>query len=827
MEYFWQDVRHGARVLRKSPGFSAVAILSLALGIGANTTIFTVVNAILLHPLPVKDISRVVQLDTIDTKTHVGFPGAAGTPKLGLSFANFQDYQKQNQVLSSVAGILGVALTWSGGVEPRQIAGQMVTANYFDVLGLQPAAGRFFLPDEDTKLNGNNVAVISYSFWANKLGSDAHEIGKTLTLDSMPYTVIGVAPKGFKGTFTFGSAEQIWIPTSMYPQVLTGFDKEFFHDRRYLNAGAVGRLKQGIGVSEAEASLKTIASQLEKDYPKDNGGRSIVLTPLTEAAVGVNLHDQIALAGTMMMTVVGLVLLIACANLANLLLARAARREREMGLRAALGASRPRLIRQMLTECILLSLIGGAAGLAIAYAGRTVLWSFRPPFIQQNDIDLSLDSHVLIFTLGISLFTGLLFGLAPAFRASVPDLAETLKLGGRGGSIGWGRNKLRSLLVVSEISLSVVALVGAGLFVRSMRDAQKMDPGFESKNLFMLAFDLGALHYDEGRGQQFLRSAVERANATPGVKAAAIASDFPLGGGFARTVFPEGEDESTGYRGTLTQLDDITTGYFDALRIPLIRGRFFTDTDRKDTAAVAIINEAMAKKFWPNQEAIGKRFHFFGDAPLREVVGIARNSTVDAIGEVTPPLVYLPVAQDYAPAATLQVQTTGKPETVIAGVRAQIQSLEPNLAITNVQTIGEIIDQGLWAPEMGAALLSLFGGLALVLAAVGVYGVLAYSVTQQTREIGIRMAMGAERSHVLGLVVGQGLKLAGAGLALGIVVALAVTRQLSSLLFGVSAYDPITYAGVVLILAIVALLACYIPAQRATRVDPLVALRYE
>src|SRR5437762_875922 len=827
MENFWQDIAHGARVLRKSPSFSVVPVLSLALGIGANTTIFTVVNAILLHPLQVKDISQVVELDTIDTKTHLGFANATNATKLGLSFSNFQDYQKQNEVFTGATCIIATPLTWSGGVEPRQVTGQLVSANYFDVLGLQPAAGRFFLPDEDTKLSGNNVAVISYSFWANRLGSDPSQIGKTLTLNAMPYMVIGVARKGFKGTFTFGSAEQIWIPTSMYPQIVTGLAKDFFNDRRFLNALAVGRLKQGIGLTQAEASLKTIASRLEKEFPKDNAGRSIALTPLTEAAVGANLHDQIALAGTMMMTVVGLVLLIACANLANLLLARAARREREMGLRAALGASRPRLIRQMLTECTLLSLLGGAAGLAIAYAGRTLLWSFRPPFIEQNDIDLSLDSNVLIFTLGISLLTGVLFGVAPAIKASVPDLAETLKLGGRGGSIGWGRNSLRSLLVVSEIALSVVALVGAGLFIRSMRDAQKMDPGFESKNLFMLAFDLGALHYDEGRGQQFLRSAVERANATPGVKAAAIASNFPLGGGFARTVFPEGEDESTGYRGTLTQLDEISPGYFDALRIPLVRGRLFTDADRQGTTSIAIINEAMAKKFWPNQDAIGKRFHFFGDTTLREVVGIARNSVVNAIGEVPPPLVYLPLTQDYAPAATLQVQTAGKPETVIAGVRGQIQSLEPNLAITNVQTIGEIIDQGLWAPEMGAALLTVFGGLAMVLAAVGVYGVLAYSVTQQTREIGIRMAMGAERRDVLGLVVGQGLKLTGAGLALGILVSLVLTRQLSSLLFGVSAYDPLTYAGVTVILVIVALLACYIPARRATRVDPLIALRYE
>ena len=529
----------------------------------------------------------------------------------------------------------------------------------------------------------------------------------------------------------------------------------------------------------------------------------------------------------MMMTVVGLVLLIACVNLANLLLARAAQRAKEMGLRAALGASRHRLMRQMLTECMLLSLLGGAAGLAIAYAGRSVLWSFRPPFIEQNDLDLSLDSHVLLFTLGISLLTGVLFGVAPALKASVPDLMETLKLGGRGGSIGWGRNSFGSLLVVSEIALSLVALVGAGLFIRSMRDAQRIDPGFESKNLFMLAFDLGALHYEEGRAQEFFRAAIERANSTPGVKSATIASNFPLGGGFARTVFPEGENETTGYRGTLTQLDDITPGFFDALQIPLLKGRVFSDSDRKATTPVVVINEAMAKHFWPNQEAVGKRFHFFGDPTLREVVGVVGNTVINNIGEVPAPLAYLSITQDYSPAVTLQVHTTGNPEALIGDVRAQIQSLDPNLAITNVQTIGEIMDQGLWAPRMGAALLTLFGGLALVLAALGVYGVLSYSVNQQTREIGIRMAMGAERAHVLWLVVGQGVRLAGAGVALGILIALVAMRQLSGLLFGVSAYDPVTFGAVALLLMLVALLACYIPARRATCVDPLVALRHE
>jgi len=824
METLWQDIRHGLRVLLKSPGFSAVAVLSLALGIGANTTIFTIVNAILLHPLPVKDIARVVELDTVDTKTKIGF---ANAEKIGMSFPNFQDYQKQGGVFSGLSCIVPLALTWSGGAEPRQVNGQLVSANYFDMLGLQPATGRYFLPDEDTKLSGNTVAVISYSFWVNKLGSDPNVVGKSLTLNAVPYAVIGVSPKGFKGTFTFSSAEQIWIPSSMYPQVLAGLGKEFFNDRRFLGVGAIGRLRDGVGLGTAEASLKTVASRLEAEYPKDNGGRSVALTPLADAAVGVNQHDQMTRTGTVMMTVVGLVLLIACVNLANLLLARAAQREKEMGLRAALGASRNRLMRQMMTECILLSSLGGALGLAIAYAGRSVLWSFRPPFIEQNDLDLSLDSHVLLFTLGISLLTGLLFGVAPALKASVPNLMDTLKIGGRGGSIGWGRNSLRSLLVVSEIALSLVALVGAGLFIRSMRDAQAMDPGFESKNLFMMAFDLGALHYEEGRGQQFLRAAVERANATPGVKSATIASNFPLGGGFARTVFPEGQDETTGYRGMLTQLDDITPGYFDTLRIPLIKGRVFSDTDRKTTASVAVINEAMAKHFWPNQDAVGKRFHFFGDATLREVVGVAGNTTVNNIGEVPVPLAYLPVAQDYAPAPTLQVQTIGPPQPLIAGIRAQIQTLDSNLAITNVQTIGEIMDQGLWAPRMGAALLTVFGGLALLLAAIGVYGVLSYSVTQQTREIGIRMAMGAERAHVLRLVVGQGLRLAAAGLVLGIVIALLTARQLTSLLFGVSAYDPITFGAVTLLLVAVALLACYIPARRATSVDPLVALRDE
>jgi macrolide transport system ATP-binding/permease protein len=827
MQTLWQDIRYAIRMLTKNPGFSGIAILSLALGIGANTTIFTVVNAILLNPLPVKDVSRVVEVDTVDTKTRVT---AANAVKLGMSYLNFQDYARQKDLFSAMTCVVGpLPLTWSGGAEPRQLQAQMVSASYFDLLGLRPAAGRFFLPDEDTKPGGNNVAVLSYSLWTNKFGANPNMIGHTLTLNATPYTVIGVAPRGFKGTFTFNNAEEIWIPVSMYPQVLAGFFKNNFNTRRFLATTAYGRLKDGVSQAAAEASLKTVAAGLESAFPTDNAGRSVALTPLAEAAVGVNNRGQITLAGGLMMAIVGLVLLIACVNLANLLLAQAAGREKEIGVRAAVGASRGRVIQQLLTESMVLAFLSALAGLAIAYSGRTVLWSFRPPFIANSDLDLGFDSHVLLFTLSVALLTAVLIGVAPALKAARPNLIEVLKVGGRGNTVGFASSPFRSLLVVTEIALALVALVGAGLFIRSMQSAQRIDPGFESANLFMFNFDLGALHYDEGRGQQFFRSAIERAKASPGVEAATIADAPPLvgAGGFLRTIFPEGQDEATGYRGTLTQLNNIAPNFFETLRIPLISGRQFTDSDRGTTKPVVIANEAMAKHFWPNENAVGKRFHFHGDPTLREIVGVVRNTVVNNIGEEPQPLAYLPLTQNYSPAVVLQVRTAGRPEALISTVRAQVQSLDNNLALTNVQTIAEVIGQGLWAPRMGAAMLAIFGGLALILAIIGVYGVLSYSVNQQTREIGIRMAMGAQTGRVLGLVVGQGMRLAAAGLLLGLIVAFAAMRVMSSLLFGVSAHDPLTFVGVSLVLAVAAVLACYIPAHRATKVDPIIALRYE
>ena len=824
MESFTQDIRFGLRSMRKSPGFSLICVFSLALGIGANTTIFTVVNAILLNPLPVTDISRLVEIDTVDSKTMVT---QANATKLGMSYANCQDYQRQNQVLSGISCIAFGTLTWSGEAEPRQVAGQLVNANYFEVLGLTPALGRFFLPDEDTKPGGNNVVIVSHSLWSNKLGSDPNVIGKTLTLNATPYTVIGVAPRGFKGTFTIGPAEQVWIPVSMYGQALAGFLKDNFNDRRFLDMLVIGRLKPGVSRGQAEGELKTIASRLEREYPKENGGRSVAVSALADAAVGINQHDQFVVAGALMMGVVGLVLLIACVNLANLLLARGARRQREISIRTAVGASRLRLIRQLLTESVALSLIGGVVGLLLAFVGRRLLWAYRPPFIERTDLDLSLDSHVLLFTFGLALLTGIVFGLAPAIKASKADVVTTLNAGGRSGSATWTRGSLRSILVISEVALALITLVGAGLFIRSMQNAQMIDVGFESKHLFVMAFDLGSLHYDEVHGQQFYRDSIQRATALPMVQAAAVASNLPLGGGLGRTVFPEGKDETSGYRGTLTQLNDVSPGYFDTLRIPLKKGRVFNDLDKKDTTRVAVINEAMAHHFWPDQDAIGRRFHFFGETQLLEVVGVVANTVINEIGEDPQPLAYLPLSQDYAPAATLQVRTSGDPRAAVATVRSQIQSLDRNLAITNVQTIEEVLNQGLWAPRMAAVLLTLFGVLALMLAATGVYGVLSYSVTQQTREIGIRMALGARPAAVVRWVVGQGFRLAAAGLLIGLIAGLVLMRFVASLLFGVSAHDPATFGAVALVLAIVAFLACYVPARRASRVSPLVALRYE
>ena len=819
-----QDLRYGIRMLAKNPGFTVVAVLTLALGIGANTAIFTIVNAVLLNPLPVADASRLVQLDTTDKKTTVALGNAT---RLGISFPNYEDYARQASVFSGLAAFQPTGLTLSGGEKPKLFQGYLVTANYFDVLGVNAMLGRTFRPDEDQHPGGDGVAVLSYGLWSREFGGARDVLGRRLNLNGTSYTVIGVTPPQFKGTLLFASADQIWIPVSMHRQVLAGFIEANFQERRFLDFTAIGRLRAGVSERQAESAVETVASRLEQQYPKENQGRGGTLSPIADASLGINLHDQVARAGEVLMGIVGLVLLIACVNLANLLLAQTARREKELCLRAALGAGSGRLVRQSLTESLLLSLVGGAVGLLIGYWGRSVLWSYRPAFLRQADLALSLDGRVLAFTFAIAVLTAILFGMVPAWKVSRPNLMDVLNTGGRSGSMAWGRSRFRQALVVSEVALALVTLVGAGLFLRSLRYAQGLDPGFESKKLFVIGVDLGSQHYDQDHGEQYYRDAIERAGSSPGVQSAAVASNFPLGGGLARTIFLEGQDEKSGKRGTLTSLNDVSSGYFQTVGIPLLRGRAFNDLDRKETKPVAIVNHAMAKHFWPSENPLGKRFHFFGETQLLEVVGEVADSWQFGVAEDPQPVAYMPIAQDYSPFGVLDVRTAGNPSAVIPSVREQVQSIDRNLAFIAVNTIGELLDQGLWAPRMGAMLLGVFGLLALLLATVGIYGVLSYSVSQRTQEVGIRMALGATSRTVLGLVVGQGMLLVAIGVGIGLAGSLGLARLLASLLFGVKTSDPATFAVVSLVLAVAAFVATYIPARRATKVNPITALRYE
>jgi predicted permease len=824
-----QDLKYGVRLLAKAPGFTLIAALSLALGIGANTTIFTLINAVLLNPLPVQDPSQLVSVFTSDERNQNGALGNF----LQLSPMNYKDLRDQNVVFSALAAHTGLPLNISGGKgEPEQVFGEIVTGNYFDVLGAKPLLGRGFRPDEDQNPGAALVTVLGYGEWQNRFGGDPSIVGRTIKVNGNDFTVVGVMPNGFKGTNAIG-APALWVPYMSYPQTTSGFLQELIKPdgRRGLAFNVTGRLKPGVSVQQAEANLKTIARQLAQAYPNENQGRSVDLVPLAQATVNPGFRNNIVVAGSLLMVIVGLVLLIACANVANLLLARAAGRQKEIAVRLSLGASRGRLITQLLTEGTLLAVIGGASGLLLAYWAQSLLWSFRPPFLQADAIDLHPDSRVLLFTIVIALATGVIFGLVPALQASRPDLVVELK---EKTSSSGGSNRafsLRNMLVAAQLSLSIIALVGAGLFLRSLQHAQRISPGFDSEHLATISLDLGGQGYTEERGKQFQQRMLERVQSIPGVQAATLANSVPLfNGGFSRTVFLEGQDASDRRAGQLVQIGVVGPHYLETLGIPLLRGRTLAETDQPNTPMAAVVNESMAKRFWPDQDPIGKRLKFFGQTFFVQVVGIAKDSKYNFIGEDPTPYLYQPATQVYQPAVSLFVKAP-RPEAVLGTVRGEVQQLDRNLPLTGVFTLSEIFDQSLWPPRMAAALLAVFAGLSLVLAVIGIYGVMAYSVNQRTRELGIRMALGASRQDVVRLVVWQGLRLTVIGIAVGLVASFVVTRlataALSNLLFNVSSTDVITFVTVPIVLALAALGASYIPALRATRIDPMVALRYE
>ena len=824
MESFWNDVRFGVRVLGRTPALTLVAVLSLGLGIGANTAIFTLINDVFLRPLPLTDLSRLVGVFTTDERNSgAGFFGGANP----VSRPNFQDYRDQNQVFEGMAAAAFTSLGVSGGQgEPEQVVAQIVSDDYLSLLGPPMAAGRTFTPGTDETPGAAPEAVLSYGLWQRRFGGDADVIGRNITLNGLAFTVIGVTGEGFKGTgAVFGPA--LWVPFSMYREATSGFVRDTWDMRRALAFQVVGRLKPGVSVETAGANLNTIAASLAAAYPDDNRGRGAMVQPLADGVLSPNpaQRRQFGTAGAVLMVIVGLILLIACANVANLLLARAGARRQEIAMRVALGARRTRLVRQLLVESVLLGALGGAVGLLLAAWAGSALLMLRPPFLPDDALSLTMDWRVLGFAALITLGTSVLFGLVPALQSSRPDLTVELKDRSSQPSGGGRRVTVRNALVVSQVALSMVALISGGLFLRSLGNARLIDPGFDAPKLAVLSFDLASRGLPLEAAADRQREILERARSFPMVERAALASTTPLfGGGFARSVFLEGQDVADPRAGRFAQIAIVGDGYFETVGIPVQRGRDFGIADAPDSPQVVIVNETMARQFWPDRDAVGQRFHFSGQQQPTEVVGVARDSKYNFIGEDPQPFIYQPLRQVPQAAATVLLRSAS-PGAALGAVRSAVQQMEPTMPLTGVFTMGAIIDQGLWAARLGATLLGVFGVLALALAAIGVYGVMAYSVSQRTREIGVRLALGATSGVVRWQVLRQGLTLAGIGVGGGVAIGVALSRLVVGLLYDVSPYDPATLTLIPAILLAVAALAIYIPARRASRVDPVIALR--
>jgi predicted permease len=803
MDNLTQDLRFGLRLLRKNPGFTAVAVFTLALSIGANAAIFDVVNGVLLKPLPYKEPDRIVRV----------FENSPRFPKFPISPANFLDYRERNDVFDDFATFARGDLDLSVNDRPERLTGMRVSHGFFHLLGFEPELGRAFLPIDE--INGNeHVAIISRALWERSFGKDAAIIGAPVTLSGMSFTIIGVIGSGLQHvggdyhSLPHGGNVDVWWPLTMDPKVRTS---------HFLNA--IARLKPGITREQAEARMNVIAQQLEEQHPEDKDWRIRI----------VSLRDEIVGGAQTMLLILfgaaGFVLLIACVNIANLLLATATARQKEIAVRTALGAGRLRLIRQMLTESLLIAVAGGVAGLLVARWGIEALIALGPKQIPRLHM-LSLDWRTFAFALTASLLTGALFGLAPALQISKVNLNESLKEGGRGSSGGSRHNRLRGLLVIAEVSLAFVLLIGAGLLMRTFFYLQNVDPGFNPDRVLTATIDLPGARYSTGRkASSFYRELIGRLAALPGVQGAAATSDLPWTGydentsfGIEGRQFSDDEDPSAQYHFA-------TPDYFRTLGIPLLAGRFFSEADDADAPRVIVINKSMADRYWPDADAVGKRVRLWGET--RMIAGIV-GDLKDSPGELrAKPGFFFPVNQQAQRNLVLVVRTERDPMSLLAAMRSEIAALDKELPLSDVRTLEQIASSAVARTRFTMLLLSVFAGVALLLAAVGIYGVVSYSVTQRTHEIGIRVALGAQRRDVIGLVARQGMTLVVAGMGAGLAAALVLTRVMSSLLFGVSVADPITFFGIAVLLMGVALGACFVPARRAMKMDPMVALRHE
>jgi putative ABC transport system permease protein len=795
-----QDLRYGVRMLLKNPGFALVAVIALALGIGANAAIFSVVNAVLLRSLPFNDPDRLIVLKENKPPQFPEFSVAPG---------NFLDWQKQNTVFEKLAAIRGFSYNLVDTGEPERLRGARVSAGLFEMLGVKPSQGRTFAAEEDQP-GRDTVVILSHSLWQRRFGADPNILGRTLTLNAATYTIVGVMPPDFQ----FPDRE-----TELFTPVAFDSKQADQHGAHYISA--IGRLKPGVSIEQARTEMSAIAARLAQQYPDSNTGWGVSLFKMQEYE-----SRDIKPALLILLGAVALVLLIACANVANLLLARATARQREIAIRTALGASRWRVIRQLLTESVLLALIGGGIGLLLAVWGVDLLLALAPedlPHVKGGTVD----ARVLGFTILITLLTGVVFGLAPALQSSRPNLNETLKEGGRGTTVG--HNRVRSSLVITEVAVALVLLIGAGLLIRSFYRLQQVDPGFNPRNALAVALSLPAKKYpEEEQNARFYTQLIEKVSALPGVVAVGATQSLPIHDDYVlgfniqgRAPDAPGEEPSTNYYA-------VSPGYFKAMGIPLLRGRLFTVQDTKDTPRVAVINETMAKKFFPNEDPIGKGINVTnGPERFREIVGIVGDVKQYGLDQPTTAQTYEPYLQTPFQGMTLIVRTEGNPTGLTANVRSQVLSIDKEQPVSRIRTLEQVIAESVAKQRFAMMLLGIFALVALVLAGVGLYGVMSYAVTQRTHEIGIRMALGAQQRDVLKLVVGQGMILALVGVLLGLLASLALTRVMTTLLFGVSATDPLTFLAIPALLAAVALLASFMPARRAMKVDPMIALRYE
>jgi macrolide transport system ATP-binding/permease protein len=812
MHSLLRDIKYGFRNFLKRPGFTAIAVITLALGIGANTAIFSLVNTVLLRPLPVAHPEQLVEV------YGTYHNGADYTIQ---SYLNYKDYRDRNDVFSGLIAYRFAPLSVSHEGRNERLWGYLVSGNYFDVLGVKPFMGRSFSPEEDKTLGTHPVAVITHGCWQKRFASNPNVIGRNVSLNGHTFTVIGVAPEGFNGT-EVAYGPEFFVPFMMAREVEPGSNWIDYRDSD--NIFVVGRLKPGVTTPQAESQLQTITLQLAKEYPKENEGRGVRL--LTPGLFIPDIRNSVINFSGVLMGVVGLVLLLACVNLANLLLARATERRKELAIRLAVGAGRVRIIRQLVTESVLLSLVGGVGGLLLAVWINSLVASIKLPTDIAIVFDIHPDWRVLVFALIVSLVTGIVFSLLPALQSSRPDLVPALKDEASMG--GFRRSRLRNALVVVQVALSLVLLVCAGLVVRSLQVAQRTRPGFNPENAVALSFDLGLQGYTEEKGRAFQRQLLERTQSLPGVRSAALTSTIPLTLDYSYSqIYVEGQPFTANSNLPTAVPNYISPNYFRTMEIQL-RGRDFTERDSKEESRVAIINETFARRLFPGQEAIGRRFNFSGpDKPFWEVIGVAADGKYNSLAEDQKAAFYRPLLRDYSTNATLVARTLGDSGAVLSSLRGELQRLDATLPLYNVQTLSDHMNVPLFPFRMAATVLGSFGVLAIVLAAIGIYGVMSYVVAGRTREIGVRIALGAARRDVLALIIKQGMTLALIGLAIGLVLAFGVAQLLAKLLFGVSALDFVTFGAVSLLLAVVAALACYIPARRATKVDPLVALHYE